>query len=146
MARIGQILSESVPLSEHDVEEILNEQKSTRQRFGDAALALGKARPDQVWDAWLAQLREQPLDLTRFWPDPAAVSCVTSELALQFTFVPMRIRGNQLVVACGSDLSADAKWKIEHTCGVRLFVASAPPTAVMQALARLYPAAANPAA
>ncbi|MDB5327332.1 MAG: type secretion system protein GspE [Phycisphaerales bacterium] len=140
MARIGQILSESVPLSDHDVEEILNEQKSTRQRFGDAALALGKARPDQVWDAWLSQLRDQPVDLSRFSPDPAAVSCVPSSLALRIGFVPLRIRGNQLVIAAASELSADDKWAIERDCGVRLVVAQAPLQAVSQALSRLYPA------
>ena len=139
MARIGQILSESVPLTDHDVEEILNEQKSTRQRFGDAALALGKARPDQVWDAWLLQLREQPVDLTRFTPDSAAVSCVPSGLALRIGFVPLRIRGNQLVVAAASELSADDKWVVERDCGVRLVVARAPLAEVSQALSRLYP-------
>ncbi|HEY0009115.1 MAG TPA: hypothetical protein VGB55_10365, partial [Tepidisphaeraceae bacterium] len=54
--RIGQILSRSVPLTEHDLEEILQEQKVTRQRFGDAALALGMVQPKHVWDAWMQQL------------------------------------------------------------------------------------------
>lgn len=139
MARIGQILSESVPLSEHDVEEILNEQKSTRQRFGDVAMSLGKARPEQVWQAWLTQLKAQPVDLGRFSPDPTAVNCVPADMALSMNFVPLRIRGNELVVASASELSADDKWKVEHTCGVRLFVAQASEMAVIAALARLYP-------
>jgi type IV pilus assembly protein PilB len=138
MARIGQILSESVPLSEHDVEEILNEQKSTRQRFGDAALALGKARPDQVWSAWLIQLKEQPVDLSRFSPDRAAVGCMPAELAISMNVVPLRIRGNELVIASSRELSADEKWKIEHTCGVRLVVARASEAAVSVTVARLY--------
>src|SRR5439155_6477219 len=51
-ARIGELLSRMVPLSGHDVEEILQEQSATRRRFGEIALAWGLCKPEHVWDAW----------------------------------------------------------------------------------------------
>ena len=37
--KFGELLSRMVPLSGHDVEEILSEQNSNRRKFGDIALA-----------------------------------------------------------------------------------------------------------
>ena len=49
-ARIGELLRKMVPLSRHDIEEILQEQTSTRRRFGDIALAWGLVKPEHVWE------------------------------------------------------------------------------------------------
>ena len=38
-ARMGELLSRMVPLSGHDVEEILEEQNSNRRKFGEIALS-----------------------------------------------------------------------------------------------------------
>ena len=54
-ARIGELLSRIVPLSGHDVEEILEEQSANRRKFGEIALAWGLCRPEHVWDAWCQQ-------------------------------------------------------------------------------------------
>lgn len=144
MPQIGQILSQSVPLSDHDLEEILNEQKTTRQRFGDAALALGKARPEQVWEAWLTQVRESPIDLRRVQPEDAAVAAVPAGLATLYSVVPLRVRGNDLVVAAAGELPDTAIAHITRRTGLRVILARADAAAVDYTLARLYPAATAP--
>ena len=139
MLRIGQILSQSVPLSDHDVEEILQEQKTTRQPFGSAALALGKAKPEQVWQAWLTQVRHQPIDLSRLNTDAAAVTAMPAGLAMLYGLVPLRVRGRDLVVAAGRDVPVEAIAHVERRCGLHVIVAHADATLVDRALQKLYP-------
>ena len=146
MPRIGQILSQSVPLSDHDVEEILQEQKTTRQRFGDAALALGKAQPEQVWEAWLAQVRQGPIDLDRTTIDPAALAEVPAELVVKHRIVPVRLRGNELVVAIAGNVVFEAISAIGRATGLQVIPAVTTEAAIERALARCYPVAAAPAA
>lgn len=139
MLRIGQILSQSVPLSDHDVEEILHEQKTTRQPFGCVALALGKAKPDQVWEAWLTQVRQQPIDLRRLNADDAAVTAMPAGLAMLYNLVPLRVRGSDLVVAAGGDVPVEAIAHVERRTGLHVIVARADAALVEQALHKLYP-------
>ena len=54
--RIGELLSRIIPLTDHDVEEILHEQQATNQKFGDIALSLGLCKPEDLLRAWLRQL------------------------------------------------------------------------------------------
>jgi hypothetical protein len=82
--RIGEILSQLVPLSGHDVEEILHEQtvSKTRKSFGDIALSMGLCRPEHVTRAWCKQLIDGPprkIDLDRTGVDTQALSHISPE-------------------------------------------------------------------
>src|SRR5690606_20585255 len=104
--RIGQILCRNVPLSEHDIEEIVEEQKATRTRFGDAALALGVVRPEDVWRAWIEQIQGEnaTVDLDLLGVDAQAVAYLPAPAAQKHKVVPIRVHGNELVVACARRL------------------------------------------
>ena len=54
-ARFGELLSRLVPLSGHDIEEILQEQSANRRKFGDIALSCSPSE---------AAGRRQPLGST----------------------------------------------------------------------------------
>ncbi len=54
--RFGELLSRFVNLSAHDVSEILEDQSSSRRRFGEIALAFGLCQPQHVWKAWWCRL------------------------------------------------------------------------------------------
>ena len=99
--RIGERLSNMVPLSGHDIEEILSEQNSTGKRFGDIALQLGLCSPEHVWRAWSSQLAENPqrVNLDDFAIDYQAVGCLPARIALRFHVMPLRVLGDELVIA-----------------------------------------------
>ncbi|HVT87447.1 MAG TPA: hypothetical protein VHD56_01230 [Tepidisphaeraceae bacterium] len=99
--RIGECLSGFVPLSGHDIEEILSEQGATGRRFGDIALQLGLCTPEDVWRAWCSQLAEKPrrVDLDHFAIDSQAVEYVPMQVALRFHIMPLRVLGDELVIA-----------------------------------------------
>ena len=100
--RIGELLSQMVPLSPHDIEEILHEQSATRKPFGDIALSLGLCRPEHVWKAWCGQLLDghpRRIELDSFGIDSQAVSHVPEDLAREFGLIPVRVFGDILIVA-----------------------------------------------
>ena len=103
--RIGEILSNLVPLSGHDIEEILSEQSSTRRRFGDIALSMGLCRPEHIWKATSTQLDAGPMhvDLGTFGIDSQALEHLPAKTARALGVVPLRLTGDTLVVAAHED-------------------------------------------
>ncbi len=104
--RMGEVLSEIVSLSTHDVCEILEQQSATRQRFGQIALSWGLCRPDDVWEAWRRQVigRTPRVELRRTGVDAQATSYLPGSLAVRLGALPIRVVGHQLIVAA-SDAS-----------------------------------------
>jgi type IV pilus assembly protein PilB len=102
--RIGEILSRIIPLTTHDIEEILHEQRATHRPFGDIALAMGLCQPQDIWQAWSGQLdgtngRLQAIDLDSMGIDAQAVDFISPEEARRWTAIPVRVFGDELVVA-----------------------------------------------
>jgi hypothetical protein len=97
----GEWLGRLVPLSPHDISEILADQAASGRSFGEIALAWGLCRPQHVWQAWWRQLSERPrqVDLDRVGVDSQAIVHLPRPLALQFRAVPIRAFDTQLVVA-----------------------------------------------
>src|SRR3954469_696022 len=100
-ARIGELLSRMVPLSGHDVEEILEEQSSNRLKFGEIALSWGLCRPEHVWDAWCQQSSQEgeTLDLDRIGVDARAAALLPAELARKHRVIPVRAGGDVALIA-----------------------------------------------
>src|SRR5262249_32290829 len=100
-ARIGQLLSKLVKITNHDIEEVLQEQAGSHQRFGDIALAWGLCRPEHVWQAWSEQVSDslRTIDLDKIGVDTQAIAYLPRELAEHFCAMPIRMFGDTLVVA-----------------------------------------------
>lgn len=100
-ARFGEFLGRLVNLSRHDVDEILEEQSSTRHRFGEIALSWGLCAPEHVWQAWCDQLlsQVQKVDLEKLGVDSQAAAMIPAELARRLCIIPIRCLGQQLIVA-----------------------------------------------
>jgi hypothetical protein len=99
--RIGELLSEMVHLSEHDVEEILQEQKSCGKRFGEIAMSWGLCEPEHVWRAWCNQTgdRLERVHLDRIGVDAQAVGLLPREQAIAFHAIPIRRYESLIVIA-----------------------------------------------
>ncbi len=103
--RIGEVLCKMVRLSEMDIEEILQEQHVGGQRFGEIAVSWGLCEPKHVWDAWFQQLSGQMprIDLDEVGVDVQALAFVPRSIALEYNLIPMRVFGDQMVVAVPHD-------------------------------------------
>src|SRR4051812_3580600 len=88
--RIGQLLSALVPMSDQDVEEILEEQNLSRRPFGEIAVEWGLCQPGHVWKAWSRQ-DDNPLmrvDLEKIGVDAQAIGELPRELAVRCGAIP----------------------------------------------------------
>lgn len=125
----GQLLSRHVPLSDLDVEEILQEQKTTSRRFGEAAMSLGLATPEQVLRAWVDQLADGPhrVDLSKTGVDARALALVPAEMARRLGVLPLRATDNVLVLASARPLDDAETAEIVRACRrqLRLVLADA---------------------
>jgi kynurenine formamidase len=143
--KIGQLLEQIVPLTPHDIEDILQEQKATRQRFGDAALALGFVQPQHVWKAWIKQVESEcvEVDLDAIGIDTQSLDHLPSGVARQFRVVPVRTSDNELVVACARSLDDVTKSQIQAHVRKHVHFVLTRSGQVEQALTQYYPPAAH---
>jgi hypothetical protein len=143
--RIGEILSRLVPLSAHDVEEILIEQSSCpAKRFGDIALSLGLCQPEHVWRAWTAQLSEspRPIDLDQLGIDAQALSHVTSEIARRLRVMPVRVLGDEILIATEASNLLAVAHALAQFISRKLIIVAADPAQLDRAISYYYPIAA----
>jgi hypothetical protein len=139
--RIGEILSSLVPLSGHDIEEILSEQSSTRRRFGDIALAMGLCRPEHIWRATSTQLDAGPIqvDLDALGVDSQALEHIPAKTARALGVVPLRVFGDELVVAAHADSLPIASDALPEILGLRIKFVIAERAQLERALLKYYP-------
>jgi hypothetical protein len=99
--KFGELLSRMVPISGHDVEEILSEQNSNRRKFGDIALSWGLCKPEHVWDAWVQQSADgrEVVDLEKVGVDAQAAALLNGEIARKLGVLPMRAANDAVLVA-----------------------------------------------
>lgn len=105
-AKLGELLSHMVPLSGLDVEEILQEQKATHQRFGEIAISWGLCQPQDIWRAWVLQNGDklERVDLSQIGVDTQALVYLDRSLAVRCCAVPVRVFDEVLVVALADPL------------------------------------------
>lgn len=99
--RIGELLRRLVPLSAHDVDEVLQEQRGTPRRFGEVAISLGLCRPEHIWKAWAAQTTDtvQRVDLNEVGIDSQATALLPLDVATRFSAIALRASHDQVVIA-----------------------------------------------
>src|SRR5690606_33165915 len=99
--RIGQLLRQMVPLSEHDIEEILHEQAHSGRRFGEIAMEWGLCESEHVWRAWCDQTGDEleHVDLDRLGIDAQAIEALPRDVATRCRAVPLRRFDDLLIIA-----------------------------------------------
>ena len=107
-ARFGELLSRLVPLSGHDIEEILQEQSANRRKFGDIALSWGLCKPEHIWDAWAEQSAHggELVDLEKVGVDAQAAALLAADVARSLNVIPVRMASDIVLVAT-SQLAPD---------------------------------------
>jgi hypothetical protein len=141
-ARFGELLGRFVPLSPHDVSEILVDQSSSRRRFGEIALAFGLCKPQHVWRAWWAQLSGAPerVDLDAIGVDVQCLSYLPRALAIEYSAVPLRASGSQVVIAAAEGSLMRAMEELPRRVQVQLKFVLADPAQIRSAISNYYPA------
>ena len=138
--RMGELLKTLVPLSAHDVDEILSEQRASQQRFGETAISMGLCRPEHVWRAWCGQSSDQieHVDLDEVGIDAQATHLIEKEVAMRFGVIPLRVAGTTLIIATSPICFEEAVVGLPQTVKLNLKFVLAPQDQIQRALATYY--------
>ena len=139
--RIGELLSRIIPLTDHDVEEILHEQEATNQKFGDIALSLGLCKPDDVLRAWLRQLetRTERVSIEAMGVDAQSLAHLTREVAHTHKALPVRAIENDVLIAVAHVPDVEAIAALEACAGRRVKLVLTDEPQLLAAIDRYYP-------
>lgn len=139
--RLGQILLETVPLTPHDVEDVLSEQRhSPATPFGHIAIDLGLCTPQHLWLAFAHQLEAGPLpiDIDSVGIDAQALYVLPGHLAVEYQALPIRLVSNHLVIATTPEHLARAQAELPARLPFTLRFAFADPSDLARALELCY--------
>jgi hypothetical protein len=139
-ALFGELLSGLVGLSDHDVSEVLAEQAISHRRFGEIALAFQWCRPQHVWQAWWAQLEDstQRVLLPSVGVDTQALGSVPRALAEEYEVIPIRIYGEQIVLAASEESQPRAAAELPQMVRKSMRFVLAPERQIREAIAAHY--------
>lgn len=139
--RMGELLAQIGQLSPHDIDEILSEQRHTRQRFGAIAVSLGFCQPEHVWAAWCSQLsgHVDVVNLDELGIDAQAAECLPRDLALGLRAMPVRLFEGQLIVAVSDPSRASGVADLARRVGMDVKCVLATERQIETALAKYYP-------
>ncbi|MBN1490484.1 MAG: hypothetical protein JXA69_11260 [Phycisphaerae bacterium] len=136
---IGQILRDMGVLIDRDIDEILDEQTRSGQRFGCIAMRWGLATPTQVWEAWARQLTMEmaEADLDELGTDSTAMLRVSPDLVRQYHIWPLRLWGDNLVVATAPDCPEETLQKLAAHLGLTIHQSVAPPDQIERLIRKI---------
>jgi hypothetical protein len=142
--QIGQVLSQMGKLSSIDIDEILEQQAVSHQRFGEIAVSWGLCEPVDLCEAWCLQFAEgtETCDLANAHVDARLILSMPADLARQLQIVPLVSIADQMVVASAQPVDGDQWMAILEATGKDVRFVLAEPEAIEAALDVYYPRAA----
>ncbi len=147
--RFGDVLRRFVPISRHDIEEVLQEQagEGRRRRFGEIALSLGLCRPEHVWQAWCFQLSQhsQKVKLRDLGIDSQATIYMTPAMAREYHVVPLRLFEDQIIIAVDDASRERAVRELPRLLDMHVRWVTADATEIDTAIAAYFPVNPKPA-
>jgi len=96
---LGEILINLGYVTQVDVDEALNKQRSGGGRLEDTLVQSGKISPEMLAKSLAMQLGYEYLDETSAKVDPYAVTLVPEPTVRRYQAMPVRVEGNTLLVA-----------------------------------------------
>jgi type IV pilus assembly protein PilB len=99
LKRLGEMLVDEGLLSPAKLEEALKVQRASGKRLGEVVQEMELVIESQLLDVLAQQLGVPKIDLGQIPPDPEVVGLVDPEVIKRHKALPVRLDGNELVVA-----------------------------------------------
>ena len=97
--RLGDLLLREQLITREQLQQALQEQKSTGMRLGYTLVKLGFVQETEISKMLARQYRMPAVDLSRFEVDPKIVKLVPADVAVKHTVLPLKREGRTLTVA-----------------------------------------------
>ena len=126
MKRLGDLLIDEGVLSPSKLEEALKQQRASGKRLGEVLQEMELVIEAQILDALARQLGIEKIDLGTEPPDPEIAALIDPEVIKRHKALPIRLDGNELVVAMVDPLNLMAVDDIRLATGydVRPYICS----------------------
>ena len=135
---LGEILIDLGYVTQTDLDEALNKQRSGGGRLEDTLVQAGKISPDMLARSLAMQLGHEFIEESNVRVDPYAVTLVPEATARRYQAMPIRIEDNSLVVAMKDPRHVFALDDIHLITGKEVIPAVAAESTLTQLLNRFY--------
>ncbi len=135
---LGEILVDMGYVTQTDVDEALNKQRSGGGRLEDTLVQAGKISPDMLARSLAMQLGHEYIEEGNVRVDPYAVSLVPEPTARRYQAMPIRLEGNSLIVAMKDPRHVFALDDIHLITGKEVIPAVAAESTLVQLINRFY--------
>jgi type IV pilus assembly protein PilB len=135
---LGEILVDLGYITQGDVDEALNKQRSGGGRLEDTLVQSGKISPEMLAKSLAMQLGYEYIDVHAIKVDPYAVTLVPEGTARRYSAMPVRLEGNTLIVAMKDPRHVFALDDIRLITGKEIQPAVATEEALTQLINRYY--------
>ena len=132
--KLGEILVDRGLINAAQLEEALNEQRSTGRFFGEVLVSRGVSSEEQIARALSEQLGFAFVDLKEITLEPKALELVPRELCEKYNFIPIFISQNSLTMAMGNALDVNTVDKVQALTNMRVRAVFACPSDIRKAL------------
>lgn len=139
--RMGELLVKAGVITDDQLRRALQEQRQWGGKIGDILVRMDFLTEEVLVRALSKQLSIPRVDIPQRIP-PAVLARVPAELAEEWEVVPIELQDDArtLVIATADPLNISALDQLRATTGLRVLPNVAGPSAIRQAIARLYQA------
>lgn len=118
--RLGEILISEGLIDELQLRSAIGHQKNWGGKLGSALIELGFLREEDIAKVLEEQLRQHCLSEKELRPDPEALKLVSMEDAMKYEILPLKIRGNELVLAMSNPYNFEVIDELGFKLGKRV--------------------------
>ncbi|MBL0387072.1 Flp pilus assembly complex ATPase component TadA [Tumebacillus sp. ITR2] len=136
--RIGDLLIDAGLITEQQLQEALNIQKTGKEKLGDVFLNMGLLTEQQLIEALEFQLGIPHVQLHRYKVDQSLLGIIPERLANMYRVLPLKKDGNKLMVAMVDPLDYYAIDDLRMSTGFVIEPAIASKDEIMRAISRYY--------
>jgi len=126
--KIGEILHERGDLTLGQLAFILEKLKTVPLRFGELCIQDGLLSEDTLYSALAEQFNLEFIDLSQFRFDENIVNMFPADLIYRYTFIPVEMKGDALVIAVSDPLDVMKLDELELLLDMPLVIKLAAPT------------------
>jgi type IV pilus assembly protein PilB len=137
-ARLGELLVKEKLISQDQLKQALDHQKSHGGRLGTALVKLGLVTDDEVTAVLSRQYGVPSINLKFYEVDPAVVKLIPQETAVRYQIVPLSRVGSTLTIAMTDPTNVFAMDDIKFMTGFNVEPVVAAESAIAEAIAKFY--------
>ena len=137
-ARLGELLVKEKLISQDQLKQALDHQKTHGGRLGTALVKLGLVTDDEVTAVLSRQYGVPSINLKFYEVDPAVVKLIPQETAVRYQIVPLSRVGSTLTIAMTDPTNVFAMDDIKFMTGFNVEPVVASESAIAEAIVKFY--------